>query len=241
VERLAGVDLAVAPGEIVGVAGVDGNGQKELAECVLGVRRASAGSVRLGGEPLDGLGTAARRRRGLAFISDDRHHDGLVLDLSLEENYLLGFLADRRFVRRGLLDQARIGRETAAAIAAFRIAAPGPRAATRLLSGGNQQKLVLARELAGAPRAVVAFQPSRGLDPGAAEFVGERLLERREAGCAVLLVSADLEELLWLSDRLTVMVRGRLSAPVENDGHIDLTRLGLQMAGQLDGEPRCAS
>jgi len=236
VERLAGVSLSVAPGEIVGVAGVDGNGQKELAECVLGLRRAS-GAVRLAGAALDGLTTAARRRRGLAFVSDDRHHDGLVLGLSLEENYLLGFLSDRRFVRRGVIARRWTSRETAAAIAAFGIAAPGPRAETRLLSGGNQQKLVLARELAGAPRALVALQPSRGLDPGAAEFVGEQLLARREAGCAVLLLSADLEELLWLSDRLVVMYRGRLSAPLENGergGGIDLTRLGLLMAGQAD-------
>jgi simple sugar transport system ATP-binding protein len=241
VERLADVSLAIAPGEIVGVAGVDGNGQKELAECVLGVRQATAGAVRLGGESLDRLGTAARRGRGLAFVSDDRQHDGLVLDLSLAENYLLGFLADRRFVRRGFLFRARADRETAAAIAAFDIAASGPDVATRLLSGGSQQKLVLARELASAPRALVAFQPSRGLDPGAAEFVGGRLLERREAGCAILLISADLEELLWLSDRLTVMSRGRLSAPVENDGSLDLTRLGLQMAGHPGGGAPCAS
>jgi simple sugar transport system ATP-binding protein len=234
VARLAGVDLSVAPGAIVGVAGVDGNGQKELAECLLGLRRASAGTVRLGGAPLDGLGTAERRRRGLAFVSDDRHHDGLVLGLSLEENYLLGFLADRRFVRHGLLDRRRARAATGAAVTAFGIAGGGPRTPARLLSGGNQQKLVLARELASAPRALVAFQPSRGLDPGAAEFVGEQLLGLREAGCAILLVSADLEELLWLSDRLTVMHRGALSPPIENDGQVDLTRLGLLMAGQAD-------
>jgi len=241
VTRLDGVDLAIAPGEILGVAGVDGNGQKELTECLLGLRRADAGTVRLRGEPLDRLSTAARRRRGLAFVSDDRQHDSLVLDLSLEENYLLGFLEDRRFVRRGMVDRAQARRETAAAIAGFDIAADGPWAATRLLSGGNQQKLVLARELASEPRALVAFQPTRGLDPGAAEFVGERLLERREAGCAILLISADLEELLWLSDRLTVMYRGRLTAPVENDGRLDLTRLGLLMAGHPAGGAPCAS
>ncbi len=241
VEKLAGVSLSIAPGEIVGVAGVDGNGQKELAECLLGVRRAAAGAVRLRGEPLDRLGTGARRRKGLAFVSDDRHHDGLILGMDLSENYLLGFLEDRRFVRRGLLDLSRTVRDTAAAIARFGIAAPGPRAATRLLSGGNQQKLVLARELAGEPLALVAFQPSRGLDLGAAEFVGERLLERRAAGCAILLISADLEELLWLSDRLTVMVRGTLTEPEENDGRVDLTRLGLRMAGHPGGGAPCAS
>ena len=241
VPRLRGVSLAIAPGEIVGVAGVDGNGQKELAECLLGIRRADRGGIRLHGQAADGWPTALRRRRGLAFISDDRHQDGLVLDLDLAENYLLGFHDRPGWTRHGLLRRGRLLRETAAAIAEYGIKAPGPRAATRLLSGGNQQKLILARELGGQPTALVALQPTRGLDLGAARFVGQQLLERRAAGCAILLISTDLEELLTLSDRITVMFRGTLSPPQANDGSLDLTAIGLLMAGHAQEGSACSS
>jgi len=241
VPRLRGVSLAIAPGEIVGVAGVDGNGQKELAECLLGIRRADRGGIRLHGQAADGWPTALRRRRGLAFISDDRHQDGLVLDLDLAENYLLGFHDRPGWTRHGLLRRGRLLRETAAAIAEYGIKAPGPRAATRLLSGGNQQKLILARELGGQPTALVALQPTRGLDLGAARFVGQQLLERRAAGCAILLISTDLEELLTLSDRITVMFRGTLSPPLANDGSLDLTAIGLLMAGHAQEGSACSS
>jgi len=239
VERLRGVDLSIFPGEIVGVAGVDGNGQKELAECLLGLRRASTGTITLNGERIESLRTAERRRRGIAYVSDDRHGDGLVLDMDLTENYFLAFHDDSRFLKGPFISRARCIRETDAAIKRFSIKTGGPRAIARLLSGGNQQKLVLAREFADEPVVLVAFQPTRGLDVGATEFVGERLLERRDSGCAVLLISTDLDELFSLSDRITVMSRGRLTSPIENDGSVDATRLGLLMAG--DGGVPCAS
>lgn len=241
VERLRGVGFSLRPGEILGVAGVDGNGQKELAECLLGLRRASAGTIALKGERIDALKTAERRRRGIAYVSDDRHGDGLVLDMDLCENYFLAFHDDKRFRNGPFVSRGRCASAAKAAIEGFSIKAGGPKAVVRLLSGGNQQKLVLARELADDPAVLVAFQPTRGLDVGATEFVGERLLERREAGCAVLLISTDLDELFSLSDRIAVLSRGRLTAPMENDGSVDATRLGLLMAGDAQGGMSCAS
>jgi general nucleoside transport system ATP-binding protein len=230
-EKLKGVSFRVARGEILGVAGVDGNGQKELAECLLGLRRAPAGTVRFAGRSVDRLSVAQRKKLGLAYVSDDRHRDGLVLEMDLAENFLLRALAIPGFARHGIIDRGRCRQAAEAAIADFGIKTTGAAAAARLLSGGNQQKLILARELASAPSLIVASQPTRGLDVGATEFIRERLLACRAAGAAVLLVSIDLDEILALSDRIAVMHRGTLSEPVDNGPCVDMTRLGLLMAG----------
>ncbi len=231
-EKLSGISLEVHGGEILGIAGIDGNGQRELAECVLGLRRSGSGSVRFGGSSVEGKGVAARARLGLAYVPDDRHRDGLVLDMDLAENFALKSL-DRPGLRgRLFLNRSRLAAAAAEAIRDYGIKASGPSSGARLLSGGNQQKLILARELAGSPSIVVVSQPTRGLDVGAAEFVRERLIERRDAGAAILLISADLDEILALSDRIAVMHRGRLSESLANDEGLDLTRLGLLMAGE---------
>ena len=178
-------------------------------------------------------GVRARKRAGLAYISDDRHHDGLMMGMDLTGNYLLGRLDDRNFVRAGFL-RLRAGRDaTRAAIEDYRIKTTGDAQQVRLLSGGNQQKLILARELGAspAPRAIVAFQPTRGLDIGATEFVHDTLLARRAGGASILLISSDLDELLAVSDRIAVLHRGVLSESFDNDGSIDMTRIGLLMGG----------
>ncbi len=241
-----GVSLSIRAGEIHGIAGVDGNGQKELAERILGLRdgrHARRGSrsgtapdrgderIRLRGVRIDGMDVAARRRLGVAYVSDDRHRDGLVLAMNPVENMLLNLKTVPGFLRRGFIDRKACLAATSAAVESYGIRISGPGRPVALLSGGNQQKLVLARELSGTPALLVAFQPTRGLDIGATEFVRGRILERRSAGCAILLVSADLEEILALSDRISVMYRGALSDPMPNDGCLDMTRLGLLMAG----------
>ena len=235
-QKLASIDLCVARGEIVGIAGVDGNGQKELAECILGLRRPGSGGIAFAGRRVERLGVAARKRLGLAYVSDDRHADGLVLEMDLAENFLLNALARPGYSRRGLVDMKKCRQETEAAIVEFDIKARGSFSPVRLLSGGNQQKLILARELSASPSVIVASQPTRGLDIGAAQFIRERLLESAAAGAAILLISADLDEVLALSDRIGVMYRGRLSAPVENGPALDMTRLGLLMAGHPEQE-----
>jgi simple sugar transport system ATP-binding protein len=237
-EKLKGVSLRVARGEIFGVAGVDGNGQKELAECILGLRRPRAGTISFAGRRVNRLSVAQRKRLGLAYVSDDRHRDGLVLEMDLAENFLLESLDMPGFAKRGIIDMKKCRRAAESAISAYGIKTTGTGAQVRLLSGGNQQKLILARQLASHPAIIVASQPTRGLDVGAALFVRERLLERRAAGTAILLVSSDLEEILALSDRIAVMHRGTLSDPVENGPGVDMTRIGLLMAGHGAGESR---
>jgi general nucleoside transport system ATP-binding protein len=236
VERLRGASLAVSRGEILGIAGVDGNGQRELAEAAIGLARPGSGSVFIRGRRADGMSVAERKRLGLAYVPDDRHRDALLLGMSLADNYLLEALDLPDLSSWGFVRTSAATAATAAAMADYGIKAPGPAARVGLLSGGNQQKLVLARLLARDPSVIVACQPTRGLDLGAAEFLRERLLERRAAGAAILLVSADLDELLALSDRIMVMHRGRLGESMENGPGLDLTRIGLEMAGQAAGE-----
>jgi general nucleoside transport system ATP-binding protein len=237
-EKLKGVSLRVARGEIFGIAGVDGNGQKELAECILGLRRPSAGSIFFAGRRVDRLSVAQRKRLGLAYVSDDRHRDGLVLEMDLGENFLLESLDMPGFSRHGIIDMKKCRRAAESAISAYGIKTTGTSAQVRLLSGGNQQKLILARQLATNPSLIVASQPTRGLDVGAAQFVRERLVERRAAGTAIVLLSSDLDEILTLCDRIAVMHRGTLSEPVENGPGVDMTRIGLLMAGHAAEESR---
>ena len=234
--KLRNVKLKVEPGEILGIAGVDGNGQKELAECILGLRRPNSGSVFFNGKRVEGLGVSERKHLGLAYVPDDRLRDALILEMSLAENYLLESLAIPGFVSRGFVDSRKCRKSAESAVRTYRIKSSGIGSAVRLMSGGNQQKLVLARCLAHDPAIIVASQPTRGLDIGAAEFVRERLLERRASACTVLLISADLDEILQLSDRMAVIYRGAVSEAIENGPDIDMTRIGLLMAGHAGAE-----
>jgi simple sugar transport system ATP-binding protein len=229
---LTDVSMHIAPGEILGIAGVDGNGQKYLAEAILGIRKYQSGSISLAGKTLDGMGVSARKKMGIGYISDDRHHDGLVIDMSLNENMLLQQATNDKFIRRGFVDRKAVEAVTDAAIEKFSIKTPASTTPIRLLSGGNQQKLILAREFFEGVQLIVAFQPTRGLDIGASEFIREQLLAYRDRGCCVLLISADLEEILSISDRVSVMHNGQIMGEFANNGSIDMTRLGLMMAGR---------
>ncbi len=222
------VSFEVAAGEILGIAGVEGNGQSELVEALAGLRTIERGEIRLGGRELAPLGVRARAAAGLAHVPEDRQRRALVLERSVAENLILGREAE--FTRRGLLDRAAILAHARERIAAFDIRPADPALAVRALSGGNQQKLVLARELGRRSALLVAAQPTRGVDLGAVEFIQRQLLAARAAGQAVLLVSSDLRELLALADRIAVMFKGRLVAVLPR-AEADEERLGAHMTG----------
>jgi simple sugar transport system ATP-binding protein len=204
-----GVSLSIREGEVLGIAGVEGNGQAELCDAVAGLAPLSAGRVLLGGRDVGRLLPRARFRLGLGFVPEDRQRRGLVLDLSVAENLAVGRVGP------GPLDRSKLEREAKDEAARFDIRPPDPELPARALSGGNQQKLVMARALPPGLRALVAAQPTRGVDVAAVERIHEELLAARNRGVAILLVSADLDELFALSDRIAVLYRGRLSAEVD--------------------------
>ena len=226
------VSLDVRAGEIVGIAGVAGNGQSELIECIAGIRKAVSGTVTLDGKPIDVSGAAdpaELRRRGLAHVPEDRHHVGLVLQFEESENAILGYHNDPEYVRGPFLNRDGIVEVARAKIAAYDIRPPNPHLKTANFSGGNQQKIVLAREMEQDPGALIVGQPTRGVDVGAIEFIHRRLIEMRDKGKAVLLVSVELDEIRSLSDRILVMFAGRIVG--ERDGNATEGELGLLMAG----------
>ncbi len=232
------ISLTVHRGEIVGVAGVAGNGQRELAETVTGIRIPKTGSVEISGHIVTGKGAGAARQAGLAFVPEDRLGTGLVPGMSLTDNMLL--TRPRRF----FVNRAAARSEMADAIVAYEIKTPGTESLARVLSGGNAQKVLLARELAnlgrdGGPQAVVVASPTRGLDVGAAEFVRGLLHDARARGGAVLVISEDLDELRALCDRIIVIYRGRIALEGPTDA-MSTEQIGFAMAG-LAGEPRVQS
>jgi ABC-type uncharacterized transport system ATPase subunit len=225
------VSFTIAPGEILGVAGVEGNGQTELVEAIAGLRPVSGGSILLGGEDITRASARERGDSGLSHIPEDRHERGLVLDYSIADNLILG--QQHYFVRRGgLLDTERIDAHARRLIDAFDIRPPIPSLPARALSGGNQQKIVIAREMGGSRdfRALLAAQPTRGVDVGAIEFIHSQLREARAAGKAILLVSADLTEVLALSDRIAVIYGGRI-VTVVSGATATAEQLGSHMTG----------
>ena len=228
---LTAVDLVVHAGEILGVAGVGGNGQSELAECLLGLRRVTTGTIRIGGIDVTKDGPKTTRARGVAYVPEDRRTDGLVLAFSVADDLILGKHDRPPYARHGLLDPGAIAREGARLAREFDVRPPDPSLIAGTLSGGNQQKVVLGRELSERPKLIIASQPTRGLDVAATEYVHERLLEQREAGAAVLLISSELDEIRALSDRIAVIFEGRIVA-VLTAAEATEVRLGLLMAGQ---------
>jgi ABC-type uncharacterized transport system ATPase subunit len=224
------VSLEVRAGEIVGVAGVEGNGQDQLIEAILGLRHARHGRVLLGSRDITHDSTRRVLRGGVGHIPADRHTMGAILDLNVADNLILSDY-DRPPFARGILRQiAAVHEHARRVIRAFDIRAESPEQPMGSLSGGNQQKVVVARELDGGPRILVASQPTRGVDVGSIEFIHQQLVRRRDEGMAVLLVSSELDEILSLSDRVAVMYRGRLVAVLEGD-QIESERIGLLMAG----------
>jgi simple sugar transport system ATP-binding protein len=212
-DAVRGIDLSVRAGEIVGIAGVAGNGQDELVEALIGLRRPAAGSIRLAGRDLTRASVDERRDRGIAFVPADRHRFGLVLTYPLEDNLCLTRYAELPYAGgfAGIVRNfGRISADATRLIAEFDVRATGPSVATGTLSGGNQQKVVVAREFRHDLKLLVLDQPTRGLDVGSIEFIHRQVIARRDHGVAVLLVSAELDEVLDLSDRVLVMFRGRV-------------------------------
>ncbi len=225
------VDLTVHDHEIVGVAGVQGNGQTELVETICGLRKPRQGRVEVDGEDLTARSPRDMARKGLVHIPEDRHRRGLVLTFSVAENAILGRQYEAPFAagRWGQSKRA-IGGYARELVKRFNVSVPGVRTAVRALSGGNQQRVILARELDREPKVVIAAQPTRGLDVAGIEFVWEQLLEMRREGAAVLLVSMDLDELMTLSDRLVIMYQGKIVGE-RKPRDTDKQEIGLLMLG----------
>ncbi len=230
---LRGVDFTVHTGEILGLAGVEGNGQQELIETLVGLRFPERGDVLLGDAVVTRERNRQRRERGLAVIPEDRTHQGLSPDSTLTENLIATRYHDAPYSQWGVLALGRIRDFARRAIDQFDIRVRGPNVRVRTLSGGNAQKVVIARELAETPQVLIAAQPTRGLDVGATQYVHSELLRLREAGTAVLLVSADLDELRAISDRFVVIFEGRLVGELF-PAEASRERLGLLMAGRTE-------
>lgn len=224
------VSLEVRSREILGVAGVEGNGQSELIEALAGTRPLTGGRVWVGDQDITNIGAHQARLAGLAHIPEDRRESGLILDYSVSDNLIFGHQRDAAFSWRGaLLRLAGIRDWAVQLIQRFDIRVPGPETSARALSGGNQQKVVIARELSSKPKVLLAAQPTRGVDIGAIEFIHRQLIAERDSGAAILLVSAELEEVRSLSDRIVVMYEGRIVGVESPDTSEE--RLGLLMTG----------
>ncbi|WP_028609599.1 ABC transporter ATP-binding protein [Paenibacillus harenae] len=227
---LNGVSFDVRSGEIVGIAGVDGNGQSELIYAITGMRSVSGGSVKLNGRDITNRSPREISVAGIGHIPEDRHKHGLVLDFTLSENMILGNYFEPQYGRYGFIDYGAMDKLADKLVEEFDVRASGIGAQARALSGGNQQKAIIARELHKNPDLLIAVQPTRGLDIGAIEYVHKRLVQARNEGKAILLVSFELDELYALSDRIAVMYEGRLMGEVDAENRND-QQLGLMMAG----------
>jgi ABC-type uncharacterized transport system ATPase subunit len=233
-EAVRGVSFELRAGEIVGIAGVDGNGQKQLIDALAGLRPIEAGRVTLAGTDLTSATAKQALDAGLGHIPEDRQRRGLVLQFTIAENIALHDFDKEPDSRRGWLQPRVMLRRAAGLIKAFDVRGGGPQTLAGALSGGNQQKVVLAREIERDPRVLIAAQPTRGLDVGAIEFVHRRLVEERDEGRGILLVSLELDEILSLSDRIFVVYEGRLVAEYGPD--VTEEELGVAMTGGLAKE-----
>jgi general nucleoside transport system ATP-binding protein len=223
------VSFEVKGGEILGIAGVQGNGQTELVQALVGLTAAAGGSIRLGGRDLSGASPQAHLDAGIGYIPEDRSHDGYVASFSVAENLILDLFRRPPFARRGTLSLATVRSNADQRVEEFDVRTQSVDSPVSALSGGNQQKVVLARELSRPLELLIAAQPTRGLDVGSIEFVHRRIVRERDQGTAVLIVSTELEEIVALADRVAVMYRGRIVGVVGPDTPWD--QLGLMMAG----------
>jgi ABC-type uncharacterized transport system ATPase subunit len=230
IPALRGLDLDLCSTEILGVAGVEGNGQTELIEAVIGLRELTGGAVKLDGKDITDAPPRARIRMGVSHIPEDRYKRGIVPDFSVLENLVLGSQRDRFTRNRVSMNFAEAMRFTEEVIEDYQIATPSPKTLIRYLSGGNQQRVVVAREFSREPKIVIAAQPTRGLDVGATEYVRLKLVDMRDRGAGVLLISVDLDEIWALSDRVAVIYEGRIVA-VKDVDETDQQEVGLLMAG----------
>ncbi len=233
-DLLTDIDLTIHAGEVLGIAGVEGNGQAELVDAIMGIRPVAAGRIELAGADVAHLSTGARREAGVGFIPEDRHRQGLILEGSLWENRILGHQTRQPSSRGLLIDRAAAKADTRRIVEEFDVRTPGIDVTAASLSGGNQQKLIVGREMSEHPVLLIAAHPTRGVDVGAQAAIWEHLRQARLAGLAVLLISADLEELIGMSDRLTVILRGRLTGTYD-PRTVTPEQLGAAMTGADDG------
>ena len=229
-EQVSGVDVTVREGEILGIAGVQGNGQTELVEALTGLRDIDAGSVRFSGEDITDTNRRQRIDAGIAYIPEDRTTEGLVQEDTLVRNALLGNQTVEPFVDSGMIDWAAVRTHAEEIIREYDVQPPDENAEAKSLSGGNQQKFVVGREIEHDPDVMIASHPTRGVDIGSIEFIHDRLLELREAGMGIVVVSSKLDEIQKLSDRIAVMYEGEFMATVE-PAETTEAELGMLMAG----------
>ena len=231
VERLKGITLDVRKGEILGLAGVDGNGQKELAMALTGLLNITRGEILYDGKAVQNRRPSDYIRDGVAHVPEDRQETGIAMDFSVKNNMIVKNFADRRFRKLGvIIDYDKVNAHAEQLIRDYGIKTKGRNEIIRLLSGGNQQKVVIARELDGNPRFLIASHPTRGLDVGASEFVQKKLIEQRNKGVAVLLISSNLDEIRHISDRIAIIYDGRIMGIVPGDTSAE--EIGLYMLGQ---------
>ncbi|ADK06354.1 ABC transporter, ATP-binding protein, C-terminal part [Bacillus cereus biovar anthracis str. CI] len=225
-----GLDLTVRAGEIVGIAGIDGNGQSELIEAITGLRKVESGSIAIKGKEITNWPVRRITEEGIGHIPEDRHKHGLVLDFSVRDNIVLQTYYKNPFSKKGILNFSKITQKAKALIEQFDVRTPSEQTLARALSGGNQQKAIIAREVDRNPDLLIAAQPTRGLDVGAIEFIHKKLIEQRDNGKAVLLLSLELDEILNVSDRVAVIYEGKIVAIVDAK-ETNEQQLGLLMAG----------
>jgi len=232
---LVDINLEVYSGEILGIAGVSGNGQRELAEVMSRLRKPVSGSIYLEGEDVTDFDAAELTKKMLSYIPEERMRDGMIKNFTISENMILREHNQPKFSKNGFLKLKSIEKHTKKMIDQFQIKTPSSKTLAKSLSGGNIQKIVLARELSRKPRVIIAAQPTRGLDIGAAEYVREQLVLQRDNGTAVLLISEDLDEIFALSDRIAVIYEGKIMDILLRD-EATIEKVGLLMAGVIPGE-----
>ncbi|MEK3886914.1 ABC transporter ATP-binding protein [Bacillus sp. FSL K6-3431] len=235
IDAVRGLDLTVQAGEIVGIAGVDGNGQTEFIEAITGLRKVESGTVMLNGKKIANLKPRRITESGIGHIPQDRHKHGLVLDFPIGENMVLQTYYQHPYSKAGVLNFKEVYKKAKALIDEFDVRTPSEFTHARALSGGNQQKAIIGREIDRNPDLLIAAQPTRGLDVGAIEFIHKRLIEQRDNGKAVLLISFELEEILNVSDRIAVIYEGKIVAIVDAAKTTE-QELGLLMAGSKQRE-----
>jgi simple sugar transport system ATP-binding protein len=235
-----GVDLEVRAGEILGIAGVAGNGQDELVEAVVGLRQPTSGKILLKGRDVTNSSPRDLNEAHVSYVPADRHRFGIVMSFPLTDNLVLTTYYRPPYARGILRNAGAIESEARALMAEYDVRAPSPDVSASTLSGGNQQKVVVAREFSGELDLLVLDQPTRGLDVGSIEFIHRQAIAKRDAGTAILLVSAELDEILELSDRIAVMYRGRIVA-LRDGRTADKNEIGLLMATGGEARPPAAS
>ncbi len=232
---LTEIDLTIHAGEVLGIAGVEGNGQTELVEAIIGMERPSRGRVVLSGEDITAWDTRARREAGVGYIPEDRHRHGLLLDAPLWENRILGHQTREPSVKGPWINKAGAREDSTRIVEQYDVRTPGIDTSARALSGGNQQKFIVGREMSGEPKLLIASHPTRGVDVGAQAAIWDHIREARHRGLAVLLISADLDELIGLSDSLKVILRGRIVGDFD-PRTVTPQDLGAAMTGAKTGE-----